>query len=553
MTARDRAASVAVAAVETHQSPTTTDRSLHRTELPQRDSKANRPHVAILHSHSHTATPLRAVADLSHLSLDAERGCTPLRQTSPIPLSALCSLRASAPSFLVVPKLLQHRSTMSRAPEIEQNRLLDADGLPYAPSSSSKSFLSSIPLFSSLSPTSRKLVLGLLALLTLAALYYRPSLLHSCPYHPPSATPVSLLAADSYPRHILITGGAGYIGSHMSLLLWQQAEPYDVVVVDDLSRGDMRNVETLKALTARQGWTYTFYEHDCGDTAWLADKLQQHSIELVIHFAGFAYASESVQYPLKYFDNIVTKTQGLLAAMQTAHVTRLLYSSSSATYGQPLDDKCDVPIAENTPQVPVSPYGRSKLMAEQVIAAYQVSQLRANKDFSYAALRYFNVIGADKEARIGPLPKKELKQFSRVVDACFDAVTSGEPMKVYGTDYSTPDGTAVRDYIHVWDLVRAHLRVIAAVHSNAAIPYNVGIGRGFSNKQLVEACGKAVGKEVDVLYQPRREGDPGLVLGDASKIQRELGWQAEYTDLAEAIGTAWKWRVKSDKTASGQQ
>ena len=148
-------------------------------------------------------------------------------------------------------------------------------------------------------------------------------------------------------------------------------------------------------------------------------------------------------------------------------------------------------------------------MAEHVIAAYQVSQLKAGKEFSYAALRYFNVIGADKEARVGPLPKKQLKAFSRVVDACFDAVTSGEPMKVYGTDYKTPDGTAIRDYIHVWDLVRAHLAVIAAVHSNSAIPYNVGIGHGFSNKQLVEACGKAVGRQVDIVYKERRRGRPG--------------------------------------------
>ena len=437
---------------------------------------------------------------------------------------------------------------MGRAVEPEHNRLLDADDptIMHAPSSS-KSFGSSIPLLSSLSPRNRKLFVGLSALFLLALLYYRPSLLHSCPYHPPSASPRSLLTPNQYPKKILITGGAGFIGSHMSLLLWQQSEDYDVVVVDDLSRGDLRNVRTIQGLPGREGWTYTFYNHDCGDSAFMAAKLKEHHIELVIHFAGFAYASESVQFPLKYFDNIVTKTQGLLAAMEEAKVPRLLYSSSSATYGQPLDEDCDVPIQENTPQVPVSPYGQSKLMAEHVIAAYQVSQLKAGKEFSYAALRYFNVIGADKEARVGPLPKKHLKQFSRVVDACFDAVTSGEPMKVFGTDYNTPDGTAIRDYIHVWDLVRAHLAVIAAVHDNSAIPYNVGIGHGFSNKQLVEACGKAVGKEVDVVYEARREGDPGLVLGDASKIQRELGWKAEYVDLAEAIGTAWKWRVKSDK------
>ena len=447
-------------------------------------------------------------------------------------------------------KLLQHRSPMGRSGEPEHNRLLDPDnGFPHGGLSSTKSFGSSIPLLSSLPAQYRKVALALTAALLLALYYYRPSFLHSCPYHPPADSPVSLLPSQRYPKHILITGGAGYIGSHMSLLLFLQPDDYDVVVVDDLSRGDMRNVQTMQA-KGREGWTYTFLNHDCGDTQFMADTLVAHKIELVIHFAGFAYASESVQFPLRYFDNIVTKTQGLLGAMEAAQVPRLLYSSSSATYGQPLDEACDVPIAENTPQVPVSPYGRSKLMAEQVIAAYQTSQLKAGKEFSYAAMRYFNVIGADKQARVGPLPKPELKQWSRVVDACFDAVTEGRPMDIYGTDYNTPDGTAIRDYIHVWDLVRAHLAVIAAVHSNSAIPYNVGIGRGFSNKQLVEACGKAVGQTVEVKYQPRREGDPGLVLGDASKIQRELGWKAEYVDLAEAIGTAWKWRVQSDNATA---
>ena len=436
---------------------------------------------------------------------------------------------------------------MGRAAEPEHNRLLDGDGHSLSNMHAKSSFGSSIPYLSSLSPRNRIIVVAASVLSLLALLYYRPSILHSCPYHPPSNSPVSFLAAGKQPTRLLITGGAGYIGSHMSLLLFEQTgTPYDVVVVDDLSRGDMRNVRTLEAMK-RKGWTYKFYSHDCGDTDFMAQTMKEHRTQLVIHFAGFAYASESVSYPLKYFDNIVTKTQGLLAAMEAAGVTRLVYSSSSATYGQPLDEACDVPIHENSPQVPVSPYGQSKLMAEHVIAAYQVSQLRAKREFSYAAMRYFNVIGADKDARVGPLPKKELRQFSRVVDACFDSVVDGTPMKVYGTDYHTADGTAVRDYIHVWDLVRAHLAVIAAVHSNAAVPYNVGIGHGFSNKQLVEACGKAVGQEVPIEYKDRREGDPALVLGDASKISSELGWKAEYTDLAEAIGTAWRWRVKSDK------
>ena len=183
---------------------------------------------------------------------------------------------------------------MGRAAEPEHNRLLDGDDHPFshAPSSSSssKSFGSSIPLLSSLSPRNRKLAVALSALLLLGLLYYRPSILHSCPYHPPSPSPVSILSSQQLPRRLLITGGAGYIGSHMSLLLFEQSEqPYDVVVVDDLSRGDMRNIRTIEALE-RKGWSYKFYNHDCGDTAFMTDKLTQHKVDMVIHFAGFAYA-----------------------------------------------------------------------------------------------------------------------------------------------------------------------------------------------------------------------------------------------------------------------
>ena len=412
---------------------------------------------------------------------------------------------------------------------------------------------SSIPIWRSLSSGHRRLALLALASLTLLLLFYRPSLLHSCPSRPPSNHPPSILPLSSFPSSILITGGAGYIGSHMSLLLFEQDHPFTVVIVDDLSRGDRRNVDTLQALS-RPGWSYHFEEMDCGDTERVAQLLQQHRVELVIHFAGFAYASESVQHPLRYFDNIVTKTQHLLAAMEQAGVHRLVYSSSSATYGQPLDPDCDVPIAENTPQVPVSPYGRSKLMAEQVIEAYQVSQHRAGKPFSFAALRYFNVIGADVQGRVGPMPKAHLKEWSRVVDACFDAVIDDNAMRVYGADYATPDGTAIRDYIHVQDLVRAHLGVISVVHDDSHLAYNVGIGHGFSNNQLVEACGEATGRKVKVQVEPRRVGDPALVLGDATRIRTELAWKPEHTVLSEMIRTAWVWRQKWDqlKATEGQ-
>lgn len=399
-------------------------------------------------------------------------------------------------------------------------------------------------------------VVLLTAACLLAFFFYlaNPSWFHSCPARPPSPSPEVLInpSADQtasqtikYPKNIIVTGGAGYIASHFALRLFQSEQPYSIHLVDDLSRGNRYNVDTLTKLT-RPGWSVKFHHHDCGDSNFMADLMASEKIELVVHFAGNAYAFESVLHPLSYFDNIVTKTQGLLNAMERAGVKRLLYSSSSATYGQPLDEICDVPIAENSPQVPVSPYGRSKLMAEQVIDAFAISQNKSNKEFGYALLRYFNVIGADEKTRIGPLPRQDLKQFSRVVDGCFDAAVEDKEMSIFGSDYATPDGTAIRDYIHVWDLVEAHLAVIKAVHSNQRLAYNVGIGHGFSNKQLVEACAKATGKDLRVAYKPRREGDPALVLGDASKIKRELNWVPQYTDLTEMIRTAWLWRQKAD-------
>ena len=440
---------------------------------------------------------------------------------------------------------------MPRTASPVQGRLLDPDSEhsfpPLSSSSSSglSSLLSKLPYYSSLSSQQRKLALCLLCSLLLFLVLYRPFSSH-CPYYPPLSSPASLLPQSAFPTNILVTGGAGYIGSHFSLLLFEQsALPFNIVAVDDLSRGSQLNFDTLSALS-RPHWSFTPVRHDCGDTQFLASLLTQHNIQLVVHFAGFAYASESVAFPLLYFDNIVTKTQGLLAAMQRAAVDRLIYSSSSATYGQPVDLDCDVPIQETTPQRPVSPYGRSKLMAEQVIEAYQVSQQKAGLPFSYAAMRYFNVIGGDAKQRVGAMPKPELRNFSRVVDACFDAALEARPMPVYGSDYATEDGSAIRDYIHVWDLVRAHLAVVSAVHHDSRLMYNVGIGRGFSNKELVAACSKATNRKVDIKWEKRRDGDPALVLGDAAKISRDLSWRPEHTDLSEMIETAWRWRLKWD-------
>jgi UDP-arabinose 4-epimerase len=342
---------------------------------------------------------------------------------------------------------------------------------------------------------------------------------------------------------VLITGGAGYIGSHMALLLLIQTDVrYSIVAVDDLSRGDMRHIRTLQALAAELGKSYTFIESDIGSVSTMVAAFTAHSIELVIHFAGYAYASESVAYPLKYFENIVTKTQQLLAAMSEAGVRRLVYSSSSATYGSITNERCDSPLHEWSPQKPLSPYGTSKLMAEQVVLAYANSKHVKGEMFSAVMLRYFNVIGSDPLLRVGPMPKKHLANYGRIVDSCFDAAISGQPMKLFGDDYPTKDGSPIRDYIHVMDLVDAHLQLTQVVHDRQVEAYNIGIGAGFSVKELVAACQLATGKTVRTTIQPRRSGDPAVVMGDPSKLMRQLGWKPKFTDLTESIKTAWKWR-----------
>jgi UDP-glucose-4-epimerase GalE len=268
----------------------------------------------------------------------------------------------------------------------------------------------------------------------------------------------------------------------------------------------------------------------------------------VIHFAGWAYASESVLFPLEYFENTVESTRVLLSAMQHANVTKLLYSSSSATYGDVVDLICDMPITETTPQVPSSPYGTAKLQSEQMIKAVYRAQKPA---FSAALLRYFNVVGADASGRLGPLPRPALRKFGRIVDACFGSASSGVPLKVYGNDYPTTDGFAIRDYIHVSDIVQAHLRVLLAIMSGSyLLEYNIGINQGFSVLQVIRATEQVTGRAVPFEVLPRRFGDPSIVLGNASKLEHELGWKPVFRNFTDMILTAWRWQERTGHHAS---
>ncbi len=318
--------------------------------------------------------------------------------------------------------------------------------------------------------------------------------------------------------NVLVTGGAGYIGSHA--VKWLRAAGHHTVVLDNLSRGHRSAVPAGVRLA----------ELDVADTERVSALLTEERIECVMHFAAFAYVGESVTEPLKYYTNNTSGTLGLLRAMGAARVHRLVFSSTCATYGEP--DR--TPITEDTPQSPVNPYGWSKLFSERMIRDYAA----ATPDFSCAMLRYFNVAGCAVDGSLGEQHDPE----THLIPVILQAARGGaKPLSIFGDDYPTPDGTCIRDYIHVEDLVRAHIAVMQALAPGETRIYNLGIGRGYSVKDIIDSARVVTQGTFKVNVAPRRPGDPAVLFADASKIHREIGWKPEHTDIAEIIESAWRW------------
>ncbi|CAN1226323.1 UDP-arabinose 4-epimerase 1 [Linum grandiflorum] len=331
--------------------------------------------------------------------------------------------------------------------------------------------------------------------------------------------------------HVLVTGGAGYIGSHATLRLLKDG--YRVTIVDNLSRGNKGAVKILQELFPEPGRLQFIYA-DLGDAKAVNKIFSENAFDAVMHFAAVAYVGESTMYPLKYYHNITSNTLVVLESMAKHDVRTLIYSSTCATYGEP--EK--MPITEETPQVPINPYGKAKKMAEDMILDFSKTS-----DMAVMILRYFNVIGSDPGGRLGEAPPPELREHGRISGACFDAARGIMPgLKVKGTDYKTHDGTCIRDYIDVTDLVDAHVKALEKAEPGKVGIYNVGTGKGRSVKEFVEACKKATGVDIKVDYLPRRPGDYAEVYSDPSKILAELNWTAQYTDLQESLKTAWKWQ-----------
>ncbi len=318
--------------------------------------------------------------------------------------------------------------------------------------------------------------------------------------------------------NVMVAGGAGYIGSHAIKQLIDAG--HRVVAVDNLYRGHREAVDR-RAI---------FEQMDLADTDKLAESMARHAVNCVMHFAALTYVGESVGDPLAYYGNNTAGTISLLKAMQRSGVERLVFSSTCATYGEP--EK--TPIVETMRQEPVSPYGWSKWCVERVLRDYSAS----NSDFAFTALRYFNVAGAAADGSLGEDHRPETHLIPVLLLA---ALGQREKVMVFGTDYPTPDGTCIRDYIHVEDLCAAHIAAMDALDPGDARFYNLGIGRGYSVKEVIDSARRVTGIDFPVEYGTRRAGDPAILFADASKIHRELGWSARYTEIDPIVATAWTW------------
>jgi UDP-glucose 4-epimerase len=321
---------------------------------------------------------------------------------------------------------------------------------------------------------------------------------------------------------VLVTGGAGYIGSHTVLALRDAGR--QVVVLDDLSTGFRWAVPS----------DAPFSEGDIGDEAMVRRLVGEHGVTAIIHFAGSIIVPESVADPLKYYNNNTAKSRALIAAAVGSGVGRFVFSSTAAVYGAPAVS----PIGEDCPPAPINPYGRSKLMTEQILA-----DTAAAHDFSYCTLRYFNVAGADPAGRCGQATAGATHLIKVAAEA---ALGQREVVDVFGQDFDTPDGTGVRDYVHVTDLAAAHLCALDALAARPGVSQtlNCGYGRGYSVREVLDAVDRVSGKSLARRMSPRRPGDPDSLVADSRRLMTEFGWRPAYDDLDMIVAHALAWETR---------
>ena len=317
---------------------------------------------------------------------------------------------------------------------------------------------------------------------------------------------------------ILITGGAGYIGSHTNKALHKAG--YDTVVVDDLCKGYENFVK----------WG-NLEKYNTGSND-LREVFEKYDIDAVMHFAAFISVGESVEFPQKYFKNNYKNTLNLLQIMREFNVDKFILSSTAAVYGNPKQ----IPITEDEDLKPINPYGHSKFITEKAL------EREADKgDFNYVSLRYFNAAGCDFDGEIGELHDPETHLIPLILDA---AIGKRDSISIFGDDYDTPDGTCIRDYIHVNDLADAHIKAYEFLcRENQSDVFNLGNGQGYSVREVIDMCKKVTGRDFKVEIAPRREGDPARLIADSTKIQNKLGWTPQY-DLSQIVESSWNWHKK---------
>lgn len=321
---------------------------------------------------------------------------------------------------------------------------------------------------------------------------------------------------------ILVTGGAGYIGSHAVRLFLERG--HSVWVYDNLVFGHRAAVPADRLIVG-----------DLNETHRIDQVLLEKSIDAVVHFAAFAAVGESVQQPAKYWQNNVVNTLNLMECLRRHNVKRFVFSSTAATFGTPEE----MPITEATPQKPINPYGMTKLTVERALADYAQAY-----QWGFAALRYFNASGAHAGGAIGEDHKPETHLIPLIIQA---AMGQRPHIEIFGADYPTPDGTCVRDYIHVDDLADAHLLALEKLQPGQQMHYNLGIGRGYSVREVIAAVEAVTGKKVPIKEGPRRAGDPPVLVASSDRIQKELGWKPRYTDIKAIVETAWNWHKAHPK------
>ncbi|RJQ25256.1 UDP-glucose 4-epimerase GalE [Candidatus Parcubacteria bacterium] len=319
---------------------------------------------------------------------------------------------------------------------------------------------------------------------------------------------------------ILVTGGAGYIGSFMVKRLLE--DNHQVVIVDSLERGHKNNIDDKAE----------FIEGNLLSKEFIQGIFSKNKFDGVIHFAGFISMAESMENPYIYFENNTLGALNVIEEMKKYQVNNFIFSSTAGVYGNPIK----IPISEYHPQNPTNPYGESKLMVETMLAWYKTIS-----GLNFAALRYFNACGAALDGTMGEDHNPE----THIIPNAIRAVLDSSEFVLYGTDYNTPDGTCIRDYIHVLDLVESHILALdKLVREGGGYVYNVGTGEGHSNKEVISMIEKVSGVKLGIKQEGRRPGDADVLIADSAKIRKELGFEPKYSDLSTIVETAWKWHVK---------